>query len=332
MKILIIIAAILTAVAVGMWLLVRKFSGLLNPPLRVHVVPENSGNGCMRREMQKYGQDLDAQGFEEIGTFRIPEIAGLVLTAYTQPYQSVSAVVYNHPLAGCFVDVFSENERGQSLTVSSAPAGEELDHPPGHNKVIDKTMMVVEMYDFLLTRRPSGPHKRIDETNFVEEFQAAYAKDMDWRMSRGGVTDEEVRRSAEAIGVTSERAIQRTAKKLQEQYAEKQRVLPCEMDELGHCPYEYENSPDRDIEGMPFADGDPRSCPKYGHVCPTFMEDFGLTTEDLNIRASIHCGEVIDNLVKQGMVEKDSPEYLKQKTKSENMQRLYPREKFPQYY
>ena len=126
MKILIIIAAILTAVAVGMWLLVRKFSGLLNPPLRVHVVPENSGNGCMRREMQKYGQDLDAQGFEEIGTFRIPEIAGLVLTAYTQPYQSVCAVVYNHPLAGCFVDIFSENERGQSLTVSNAPAGEEL--------------------------------------------------------------------------------------------------------------------------------------------------------------------------------------------------------------
>jgi len=222
MKILVIIAAILSAAAIAMWLLVRKFSGLLNPPLRVHLVPDSSENGSMRREMQNHGKELDAQGFEEIGTFRITEIAGLVLTAYTQPYQNVCAVVYNHPLTGCFVDFFSENVRKQSLTVSNAPAGEELDQPPGHEKVIDKTMTVADMYDHLLRHRPSGPHKQIDASNFIEEFQAAYAKEMDWRVNRGGVTEEEVRRSAEAIGVTSEKAIQRTTKKLQEQYAEKQ--------------------------------------------------------------------------------------------------------------
>ena len=221
MKILIIIAAILTALAVGIWLFIRKLSGLLNPPLRVHVVADASGDGYMKRAIQKYGQDLDAQGFEEIGTFRTPEISGLVMTAYTQPYQSVCAVVYNHPLAGCFVEIFSQNERGQSFSVSNAPADEEPDQPPGHEKVIDKTMTVVDMYDHLLNHRPSGPHKQIDATNFAEEFEAAYAKEMDWRANRGGVTEEEVRRSAEAIGVTSEKAIQRTAKELQEEYAQK---------------------------------------------------------------------------------------------------------------
>ena len=222
MKILVIIAAILSAAAIGRWLLVRKFSGLLNPPLRVHLVADSSSHSGMRAEMRKYGRELDAHGFEDIGTYRIPEIAGLVLAAYTQPFQSVCAVVYNHPLTGCFADLFSENERKQSLTVSNAPAGEELDQPPGHEKVIDKTMSVSDMYDHLLRHRPSGPYKLIDATNFVEEFKTSYAKEMDWRVNRGGVTEEEVRRSAQAIGVTSEKAIKRTTKKLQEQYAEKQ--------------------------------------------------------------------------------------------------------------
>ena len=332
MKVLVIITAIVTAVAVAMWQLVRKFSGLLNPPLRVHLVPDNAGNGAKRREMRHHGKELDAHGFEEIGTFRIPEIAGLTLKAYTQPCQNVCAVVYNHPLAGCFVDIFSENEREQSLTVTNAPVGGELDQPPGREKVFDKSMKVDDMYDYLLRRRPSGPHKQIDETNFVEEFQAAYAEEMDWRLKRGGVTQEEVRRSAGVIGVKSEKAIMHTTEKLRRQYAEKRRVLPCEVDESGHCPYEYELNPDRDIEGMPFAEGDPRSCPKYDHVCPAFMEEFGLTKEDLHIRASIHCGEVIDDLVKKGIVEKNSPEYIERKHRSDNMQRLYPKNKYPQYY
>jgi hypothetical protein len=54
---------------------------------------------------------------------------------------------------------------------------------------------------------------------------------------------------------------------------------PCET--RGTCPYEYDNNPERDIEGMPLLYGDPRSCPDYGHICPEFMEEFGLTLEDL---------------------------------------------------
>lgn len=71
-------------------------------------------------------------------------------------------------------------------------------------------------------------------------------------------------------------------------------TLPCA--EGKECPYEYDKNPDRDIEGMPFVDGDPRSCPTYGHICPEFMEDFGLTEDDLAERAIIHCDTVMNNL------------------------------------
>ena len=69
------------------------------------------------------------------------------------------------------------------------------------------------------------------------------------------------------------------------------RKLPCQEGEA--CPYEYDLNPERDIEGMPFVDGDSRSCPVYGHICPHFMEDFDLTVEDLTRNASLHCSAVL---------------------------------------
>jgi hypothetical protein len=225
LKVLIIIAAIVVVLAAAVWYFLRKFSGFLNPPLRIHLVPEIAGRRCSKEEIESYKHDLDSNGFDDIGSFRIPEIPGMVVIGFTQSYMNVCAVVYDHPLVGCFLDLYSESEDGRSLTVSNAAAGEELDQPPGREKVIDKTLSAPEMYDLVLRDRPAGPHKLIDASNFVDEFQAAYAKEMDWRVNRGGVTEDEVRRSAAAVGVESEEAIQRTAGKLQKEYADKQRIL-----------------------------------------------------------------------------------------------------------
>ncbi len=326
-----VISAIVLVIAGFIRYLIQKFSYLFNPPLRIHLVPEAAGKG-RSKVFEQHRRELDSRSFDEIGTFRIPEMSGLMLTAFTQPYQNVCAVVYNHPIVGCFIDMFSENEESRSLTVSSAPLGEELDQPPGREKIIDKTLTVSDLYDLILKDRPAGPHKRIDASNFVVEFQAAYAKEMDWRVNRGGVTEEEVRRSAQVMGIASDKTVRKATEKLRDQYASKQRILPCEKHPEGDCSYDYEKNPRRDIEGMPFVNGDPRSCPKYGHICPEFMEDFGLTTEDLHIRASIHCGALIDELVKQGKLTKESPEYREQKHRYENMRRLYPKGKYPQYY
>jgi len=73
--------------------------------------------------------------------------------------------------------------------------------------------------------------------------------------------------------------------------SESSRKLPCQEGEA--CPYEYDLHPERDIEGMPFVDGDPRSCPVYGHICPDFMEEFDLTVEDLDRNATLHCSAVL---------------------------------------
>ena len=83
---------------------------------------------------------------------------------------------------------------------------------------------------------------------------------------------------------------------------------------------------------MPVVGGDPRSCPEYGHICPEFMEDFGLTVEELNIRATIHCGGLLDYQVAEGMTDPDTPEFKALKKRYEEITSEYPRDRYPQYY
>jgi len=113
-------------------------------------------------------------------------------------------------------------------------------------------------------------------------------------------------------------------------FKKKDSILPCKK--TGDCPYEYDKSSDRDVEGMPFVDGDPRSCPEYGHICPEFMEDFGLTVEGLNIRAIIHCGGLLDCQVADGMTDPEAPEVKILKKRYKEVIRQYPQERYPQYY
>ena len=108
------------------------------------------------------------------------------------------------------------------------------------------------------------------------------------------------------------------------------KILPCNINDF--CPYDYDLKPDRDIEGMPFIDDDPRSCPDFGHICPEFMEEFGLSIEDLNIRAIVHCASVQRYLMKQGEMDPDSSDYIKTQKEYEDITRKYPEDKFQQYY
>ena len=106
-------------------------------------------------------------------------------------------------------------------------------------------------------------------------------------------------------------------------------TLPCKIKDF--CPYEYEYNPERDVEGMPFIDDDPRSCPKYGHICPEFMEDLGLTVEDLNIRAIIHCGSVAKRLAEIQKQDLTGQTKLLVEKFEEYLEK-YPPKKYPKYY
>ncbi len=107
-------------------------------------------------------------------------------------------------------------------------------------------------------------------------------------------------------------------------------VFPCE--ETGDCPYEYDHHPERDIEGMPFVDGDARSCPEYGHICPIFMEDFNLTVRDLEIRGVIHCSRLYLHELETGQKPPINEAFAAMVKEYFEIREKYPPEEYPQYY
>ncbi|MCE1247570.1 MAG: hypothetical protein LWY06_13080 [Firmicutes bacterium] len=112
----------------------------------------------------------------------------------------------------------------------------------------------------------------------------------------------------------------------------KDRKIELICEKTGSCPYEYDKDSDRDVEGMPFIEDDPRNCPVYGHICPEFMEDFGFTVEDLNIRAIIHCGGLIDYIADEGRIDKESELFIQVKEEYNKTIEKYPAEEYPYYY
>ncbi len=257
-------------------------------------------------------EELKRYRFTPVGRFSIPEF-GVLVQGFVNEAEQMAAMIYEHPVTGVWTDVTVEYANGEGLTVSNSPHGEEIDHRPGQTKIIDADLdagaLVRVMYDFV----QSHPRKVANRQDFPTIVSEAYARDYAWRKSRGGTTVREVAKVLERM--------------------EKEKIqLPCGG--KSDCPYDETRSSERDIEGMPFPETrrDPRACPTYGHVCPAFMEQFGLSADELAIRATIHCGNLAESLVRQGKLKENSREYVELMARYNDLTIRYPRTSYPQYY
>jgi hypothetical protein len=199
-----------------------KKSAVFTAPRRIQLF-RATPTGKHANDLTACKRELDECEMKGIGTYRIDPL-NTVATAFVNERESICAVVYRHPVVGCFVDVISKSTTGSSFTASNAPLAAALDQQEGHEKTFDKGLSIPAMFELVKERRPAGPWETWNEENFARKFEAAYAEEMDWRARRGGVTADEVRRQAKASGENySEEVIHEATRKLQEQFAESRR-------------------------------------------------------------------------------------------------------------
>ncbi|GAA4442581.1 hypothetical protein [Bremerella cremea] len=110
------------------------------------------------------------------------------------------AVVYCHPLAKVWCDVSRRYEDGTSWTYTTISYhGLDL-YPPAHMKFLPQTSPS-ELWERFQQDAPEEHVVRSKREDFPQRFEIAYAAEMDWRIERGGPTEDEILRAASLEGV-----------------------------------------------------------------------------------------------------------------------------------
>lgn len=181
------------------------FSGGGVPPFRVTL--DATGDPTWRDDaaISAVSDALTAAGYRAAGDFLIDEMPGVVLRGFANPSTATLAALFEHPqLLEPQLDILRlHHDRQHVLATTTDDDG--LDAPP--NKIVHRFDASLAENDELQATISAMQAKVLAEGKdrepipvgaklFATVFATAYATEMDWRIQRGGVTAEEVRRVA----------------------------------------------------------------------------------------------------------------------------------------
>lgn len=186
--------------------LVKEIGGLaegetwVTSPARIHL---------RSLEQDPWKEDAtieDARGvllqanFESAGCFSIAEMPGLLLQGFVQPSAGMAAAIYKHPQLGQWSDIVFTAADDSTVTVTSAPRGQEIDSRPNHTKHYLHGATCAALLQRCQELTHGTTSKSVAAADFVDFFEKTYAATMDWRNSRGGSTAEEIKNVAALKG------------------------------------------------------------------------------------------------------------------------------------
>jgi hypothetical protein len=201
----------LILVGVGAALVVRWFRKIIKsavndgascPPCRVNPEPEPSPQWRTPDKILQYANEFKALGFEEIGAFTIPEMAGLQILAFVHTGERLYGIIYDHKTIAPTFDIICKFEDQTALSATNSKAGRSLDKRPGHPILWLGDDRVAAVLDAVKQHPQPAARVTVSADGFLPRFKRSYAESMNWRMKKGGVSRDEIRRQTESKGKT----------------------------------------------------------------------------------------------------------------------------------
>jgi len=171
------------------------------PPMEITLAPVAEIDWDDEHAAHEFLRPLPMLGFVEAGRYEIEEMPGVPLAAFVQPETHVVAVVYEHPQAGVILDMVTRYADETSITYTTTTEVGQLEDRPGHAKVSAPEASAEGLYRRLLGERPRGETVGVAPEEFPAVFEQAYADEMEWRMAKGGASEDEIRAIAEHSGM-----------------------------------------------------------------------------------------------------------------------------------
>ena len=195
----------LTTIPLALWILLwyfkRKLGSLFNQvatPLEVTLEPLKSPSWRSEQPRQHQSAFL-RQGFRHLADYSIPQMPGVQLSVWLQPGDRTWGVIYDHPVAGCWLDILSLFPDDMGCTHTSAPESGLERYP----KSLGRRLPGQAVDEVLAAHRSERPSQPLDLSalDFVTTFQQRYRQEMEWRASKG-TSREEIERVASLQGKT----------------------------------------------------------------------------------------------------------------------------------
>ncbi|HJX34658.1 MAG TPA: hypothetical protein VJ373_05710, partial [Desulfatiglandales bacterium] len=223
-----LIIIVITAVVIIIGYLILRFiiNFYRNPVLEINLTPVEDAKWSDRKKVADLTDWFLRNGFESAGLYECWEMPGVIISGFILHSEQIMGVIYEHPIGGIYVDICVEYTDGGSLTVSNAPIGHTMDHMPQQTKLYCRDAAVDELYGYFRNEIKDSDRKTIRKEEFASNFEAAYRKEMKWRMDRGGPTSSEVMRIAQKMGETvdSER-LQGAMQEIQDRWTREEKKL-----------------------------------------------------------------------------------------------------------
>lgn len=160
------------------------------PPFRVTLEPASHREWVEKEKAEAICEVLDSRGCTRIGRFTsVPPT--VLMEAWHLPEHSLFVTLYEHPVGGLWIEAGCEFEDDTLFSYSNGP-NHRMGNPPWTTCEFRTGTPVDELLDAVIAERPDKPVRPTSAESFPARFEAAWSRDMDWRIEQGGPSEEEI--------------------------------------------------------------------------------------------------------------------------------------------
>jgi hypothetical protein len=178
----------------------------LVPPLRIQLEADDGLEWEHLEDIEEVSSALNRAGFQHAGDFDLEEHP-IYLRAFTHTANHLDCVVYDHYQSGVWFEFVTHYKDGRQVTFTTAessglapPTYATVEHHPDAEPQ--------ELLEHCLATRPPGEKLDTAASQFARRFTEAYAREMNWRVERGGPTEAEIRAAGIKHGEVDDEFVQ----------------------------------------------------------------------------------------------------------------------------
>jgi hypothetical protein len=135
--------------------------------------------------IQQQAAPLVRAGFNDLGTYSVDRMPGVLLRILFQPQTYVAAHITEHPKAGNWIEFATRYTDGGSDFLTTLPDQGVTSPPFVRNVRVDKSTPTDSLYHQHLGQRKSSGIKPVNQNDVAHEFEDAYMRYMVWKNNKG---------------------------------------------------------------------------------------------------------------------------------------------------